>query len=157
MSKRRVLSASAIRIRIPSGLLHGLCRGHHKTDLESQLNDLKEAYLGKTTGVTCRLCGDEIHPMLGQHEPPDDAYVALRGQWMWVPELDAAVFVLDPDSDMTVVTLPNGQLGLVTDEGSNPTMHLHQVCQEIMIAEETDSSWDEDDLLHRREPWLTDS
>jgi hypothetical protein len=97
--------------------------------------------------TTCEICGDKIQPMLGHHEPPDDAYVALGGQWMWMQELDAAVFVLDPDSNMTVITLPNGQVGLVTDDGTRPTLHLHKTCQEALIHEEVDLLWDDEDLL----------
>ncbi len=102
------------------------------------------------TDVRCHVCGDRIHTMLGIHHPPDDAYVAVRGQWMWVPEMDAAVFVLDPDSDMTIVALPNGQMALITDEGNQPTLHVHAVCQELLMREEQlgfDFEWDEEDIM----------
>jgi hypothetical protein len=85
--------------------------------------------------MNCLICGEEIQCMVGEHQAPDDAYVALRGQWMWLPSMDAPFFVLDPDSELSVYTLENGQIALLPNEDNRPTLHLHKDCQESIVHE----------------------
>ena len=68
---------------------------------------------------------------------------------MWFPELDTAIFVIDPATEMLTLPLSNGQTGLITDEGNQPTLHIHQSCQEDLVEEELNPStyWDADGLL----------
>lgn len=83
----------------------------------------------------CHICGETIESMLGMDKPPDDASLVVNGQWMWVPELADSVFVLDPDGEMTVVQLVNGQMAL-RPEGES-YKHAHKECQEALVHEDS--------------------
>ena len=80
----------------------------------------------------CRCCGD-LH--IGVAE---DAFLCLRGQWMPSVEFAHPIFVFDPDTQVLVVELANGQLALITDVEGHPTLHVHKECMEQIIREELD-------------------
>jgi len=68
---------------------------------------------------------------------PDDARVVLKGQWVWSPEVEAAIFVLDPDSGFVVLeTQGNGQLAIIPDDGDGPSHHVHEECYQTAVGEE---------------------
>ncbi len=79
----------------------------------------------------CDLCGEEYIGVT------NDAFVILKGQFFPHNEFDAPVFMLDPDTDMRILQLPNGQLGLVTDSFKPPTKHVHSECFELMSGDFT--------------------
>jgi hypothetical protein len=91
----------------------------------------------------CSLCGEEH---IGMGTP---ALVIFRGQWFPSTEYDAPVFLLDPDTKLRILQLPNGQLALVPDQLGHPTAHAHDECLEqlqddgLCILEE-----DEEDEPH---------
>ena len=94
----------------------------------------------------CLICGDPLQVTLEPHQ--SDAYVAVRGRWLWVPEMNASVFMLDPKSDMTVISIDD-QLALITDTGNRSTLHIHTECQEALVKEDLSPPicWDENDLI----------
>lgn len=88
------------------------------------------------TSPRCNACGNIIEPMLGPYQMPDDAFVALKGQWMMLPQFSAPVFVIDPDTDPMIVNLPNGQTAILVDDTNTPHQHLHTQCMELLVHEE---------------------
>lgn len=91
-----------------------------------------EGAAGMEDGVSnktpqCALCGaDEIPPV-------SPAYVALQGQWMYSKEHRQAIFVLDPNTDLGVIKLANGQLALAIAE-SAPTVHCEAKCLQQILG-----------------------
>lgn len=67
---------------------------------------------------------------------PTNSVIVLNGQWM--PTHDVGmVFVLEPETSISVVQLPNGQLALTLGEkADNPVLSAHQDCMERLISEE---------------------
>ncbi len=86
----------------------------------------------------CFLCGEEHIGVT------NDAVLILKGQHFPSTEFDVPVFLLDPDTKLRILELPNGQLALVADTLGHPTKHAHQECLEMM-ADETYYDDDEDD------------
>jgi len=76
----------------------------------------------------CSLCGEPMKLF------PNCAVVGLPGQWMASTEYDMPIFVPDPDIQLTVVSLPNGQLAFVMN-GKEPELHIHDDCFEQMSDE----------------------
>jgi hypothetical protein len=82
-------------------------------------------------GIVCHICGQPIYPLVGHQQMPEDACVVLKGQWMWSPDLGAAIFVLDQDTELVVFdTQGNGQLAILPDDEGKPTRHVHEDCYE---------------------------
>lgn len=67
----------------------------------------------------CTYCEQPIHLL-------DDALCLLPGQWMPNRDMGNAMFILDPDVQVQIVQLANGQMALVTD--AHTAMHSHQEC-----------------------------
>jgi len=99
-----------------------------------------------TDSVVCQICGDPIDVMVTDPSDLQDAYVGLRGQWVWLQDLDAAVFILDPSSELTVVELPGGRLAILPDEEGRPTIHNHKDCYEQATHCE-EIEWDGEDMI----------
>lgn len=74
----------------------------------------------------CTYCDQPIHLL-------DDALCLIPGQWMPNRDMGNAMFVLEPDVQVQIVQLPNGQMALVTDAHS--AMHSHQECYEQIKQE----------------------
>lgn len=95
----------------------------------------------------CELCGaDPIPPM-------KEAFVALRGQWMFNKQYNSPMLVLDPNIKLFVASLPNGQMGLVFaphQEGSSAIAHFESDClmQVMNWAPEMFHDHDVDDFLN---------
>lgn len=70
----------------------------------------------------CILCGEASIDL------EEEAYVALRGAFMQSTEFGVPIFVLDPDTKIRVIQLPNGQLALMTDTSEGPTRHMCKEC-----------------------------
>lgn len=87
----------------------------------------------------CTCCGGLVEPMVGPYQMPDDAFVALKGQWMMLPQFSAPVFVIDPDTDPVIVDLPNGQKAIIVDDENTPHRHMHAVCMDAMVNEELEA------------------
>lgn len=90
--------------------------------------------------IKCRLCGLPI-------EYGEDIYAYLEGQWRPNKEMGVPMLVVDPQREIMVMQLPNGQIGLAF--GDKPRDLLaHQECQEQlenMELIEEDEEEDEDD------------
>lgn len=86
----------------------------------------------------CLGCG----PQIGLTE---DAYVALRGMWMYSEEYDTEIFVLDPDTKLILIELANSQLALATDRGG-PTKHTCKECFDTAFDEEDENDEDDEDV-----------
>lgn len=84
----------------------------------------------------CLNCGHQI----GIQE---NSLTQLQGQWMYSEEYGTTVFVLDPDTELAVIQLNNGQLALIPDRLGYPTVHTHRECFELMASE--DLGLDDDD------------
>lgn len=74
----------------------------------------------------CNECGEHV----GINE---SGALILHGMWMLSPEHGLPVFVLDPDHELMLLQLPNGQLAIVTDTPNPPatsgaTHHYHEDC-----------------------------
>jgi len=87
----------------------------------------------------CYLCG---HKHIGIME---NAVVIFKGQWYESSEYAVPVFVLDPDTQLRVLEMPNGQLVMVPDTFGHPTKHAHTDCMELMSQEFVDEEEEEDD------------
>ncbi len=72
----------------------------------------------------------------------DEAIMMLRGNWMPLQDRGVTVFVLDPNTVLEIISLPNGQLALRSDH-AEPTQHSHLDCMEQLLAENLDG--DDDD------------
>lgn len=71
-------------------------------------------------------------------EVMEDSVMCLKGQWMPNLELGEPVFVLDVDSPLKFVQLPNGQYALVTDPdgvADEVVLNMHEECLTRMIDE----------------------
>lgn len=66
--------------------------------------------------------------------------------WMWSHEHDVEIFVLDPDTQMAVIELPNGQLAISTDRGK-VTKHVDADCFTMAFEEQDENENDEDRLF----------
>lgn len=70
----------------------------------------------------CMLCG------LGRIES-GDTYVLLRGALMENTDLKRTIFVLDPDTAMVFIKLPNGQTAIDAPAARyGPTRYSHVTC-----------------------------
>ena len=85
---------------------------------------------------TCLECGQQVGLRV-------DAYVALKGMWMWSEEHDVEIFVLDPKTQMAIIQLPNDQLAISTDRGT-VTRHVDASCFELAFDENDENENDED-------------
>lgn len=75
------------------------------------------------TSPTCALCGADTIPHV------EDAYALIPGQWMYNKEQHAMLLVLDPNVEMAVVRLANGQLALrFGNTDSGPVFHAESKC-----------------------------
>lgn len=74
----------------------------------------------------------------------NDSAVILQGQWMYSTEYDMPIFVLDPDTKLVVIELPNQQLALVPDQEGCPTIHVDKTCLEIAFDDAADDDDDDD-------------
>lgn len=63
----------------------------------------------------------------------DDAICVIPGQWMPNRDVGEAMFVLEPDVQVQVMQLANGQMALMI--GAELTMHAHQECHDQVRAE----------------------
>lgn len=89
----------------------------------------------------CELCGES--PIA----PFAEAFVSLRGQWMFNKQAHAVILVLDPNIKLQVVALENGQLGLVFADGqqaSTAISHVHAKCLEQVLQWAPDMFQDDD-------------
>ena len=95
-----------------------------------------------TTDMTpeCLLCGEE-HVGIAE-----DAILLLQGQWFQNIEFDVPVFLLDPDTKLRILEMPNGQLALVPDTLRGPSQHAHKICLE-QLAEEFLEEYGTEDML----------
>lgn len=91
--------------------------------------------------AACDLCGDANIPVL------HDAYCALRGAFMDSKDFSAPVFVLDPDTVLSLVELPNGQSAIITDRNmrKGPTKHFCAECLQALAENAGASRTDTDD------------
>lgn len=65
----------------------------------------------------CALSGAEIEPL-------EDAYMMLRGAFMPSVDRGSMIFKLDPDTDLSVIQLPDGSLALESrPRKTNPTLY----------------------------------
>lgn len=97
--------------------------------------------------TSCSLCGEEH---IGINT---EATLQLKGSFMFSPEHGVALFVLDPDAQLTIMELPTGQLVIAPNIGSGISAS-HTECIDRMASElfdldkeddETDYDLDEDD------------
>lgn len=89
----------------------------------------------------CWGCGESIDEL-------DEAVVILKGSWAQPRDLhivnadgevvpvDSPVFVLDPDTKLIAVPMPNGYLALILDQDDGPTQHGHQMCLDQLTEDE---------------------
>lgn len=56
----------------------------------------------------------------------EEAYVSFPGAWGWSHEHDMEIFILDPDVQLAIVELGNGQLALLPDR--QLTKHMDAEC-----------------------------
>lgn len=73
-----------------------------------------------------------------------DAFILIRGTWFHSREYDTPVFLLDPDTKLRILQMPNGQLAFQSDDEGHPTLHAHKDCLEHVINEEIDESPEDD-------------
>lgn len=72
---------------------------------------------------SCALCGVDTIPHV------EDAYALVPGQWMYNKEQRAMLFVLDPNVEMSIVRLANGQLAIrFNNTDSGPVFHAESKC-----------------------------
>jgi hypothetical protein len=88
----------------------------------------RHSFTGETG--SCVLCGaNEIEPM-------EDTYMLLRGQFMESTDLQRVIFVLDPDTALDLVKLPNGNLALIAPEGpTTPTKYVEVNCMHALATD----------------------
>lgn len=87
----------------------------------------------------CYLCGAAFVGIA------EEAVVMLRGQWFHSIEYDTPVFLLDPDTRLTVLKMPNDQLALVPDQLGHPSKHAHLECLQQLAEEDEELEEDDED------------
>lgn len=75
----------------------------------------------------CTACGEE-HVGVG-----NDVYLMVPGMLMPSREYDVPVFIPDPDVKISVLKMPNGTLGFVTDQET--TKYSHKECVDQLIED----------------------
>lgn len=70
-----------------------------------------------------------------------EVYLVVKGMLFPSSEYDVPVFIPDPDVRMTVLTMPNGQLGIVTDQSI--TKYMHAECLDQLVNEAGSTFWED--------------
>lgn len=108
-----------------------------------------------TLSIACTACGDDIKELVGAQEVPEDAMLAIAGQWVVTPTM-GRVFVPDPSAPIQTYVMPNGQLVLLPPEEDGPHRVLHTSCLAgyllsncVFVASDDagELAWDDEDLL----------
>lgn len=85
----------------------------------------------------CNACGEEH---VGTGTP---VFMVVPGMIFPSVEFDEPMFLPDPDVELRIAQLPNGQLGLMTDQ--NTTLYVHEECYEALVNEKSAQFFDDDD------------
>ena len=90
----------------------------------------------------CAMCGHRIALQ-------DDAILMLSGQFFWVQEENMSALVLEPGSELEVVTLPgtHHQYGVIVDPSViSPISAVHRECLGYFIEEDEDDEDEDEDM-----------
>lgn len=83
----------------------------------------------------CSYCDQSINIL-------EDAICLIPGQWMADKTTGGAMFVLEPDVEVQVMQLSNGQMALRAD--AHTAKHVHAECHQSVCAEVFDPPWGAD-------------
>ncbi len=113
--------------------MKGKAIGRIEFDENDMVHEVEEAEEVDDEDMTprCLACGISNVGIM------EDAFVMIRGMWMTSREYDVPVFVLDPDTKIKVIQLPNDQFGIFVDY-HGPTKHAHKDCIEQVVEEQFD-------------------
>jgi len=103
-----------------------------KVELVTAPRFLAANYVENAHTPICSYCQQSIDLL-------DDALCVIPGQWMADKSEGGAMFVLEPDVQVQIIQLTNGQMALRVD--SHTANHVHAECQKQLVAEMFDSPW----------------
>jgi hypothetical protein len=104
------------------------------------MNDEADGSAADHMTPECDLCGQE-NVGVGV-----DTILILKGMWFPSIEYDVPLFLLDPDTRLRIIEMPNRQLALLPDTLGYPTKHAHTECLEQLVdGYEEEEGEDEDE------------